>query len=243
MRRFARHDKALYNTRMAKYLKSILIFANICCIPLVVSAAEVHECDGVWTNETCNGSISKEFSVSRSAEPSPERKELNQRKLWLHDLEMLRLKAKRDFGLSASIEHVRGQCLDLKVEAEVCTKLVAEREKEIQNLIIARQAADAEKEKAEKTSSDDSQKVVIIDNRGDEWNRRGVYVTDGRRRPGVDPYNRHPYGSGHHRHEHESTSAGVSVGVSSSTGNANLGITTGSRSGSSARSAKGFIGF
>lgn len=222
---------------MRNHLKLIGIFAIIVCLSPIAASAEVQLCDGVWTNGPCNGPISKEFLVSRAPTPSAQEKALSDRKLWLHDLDMLRLKAKRNYDLDASIEHVRAKCLDSEIESSVCAQLIAQREEEIQSLIIARQSAEAEKQEV-KSQPEGSPRVVIVDNR-DSHRRPGYYITDGRgHRRGVHPIP----GRASHRHRHEESSASVSANVTSSDGRASLGINAGTSSRSSAGTRSGFIG-
>lgn len=217
--------------RMRKALIIAVFFSLNCAAP---AAAEIRQCDGVWTNSPCENVDLRGYSISVQPEPSPEQKRLETRKLWLHELDMLRLRAKREFEIQASVEHVRAACLNPETDDEACAKLVAQREEEIQSLIIAREKVRAKQRKAEEAETPPAPQVVVIEPERRHHHHHGYRVEeDLRYEPGPFATHRRPLRNRPHRHyyggheERHRESAGVRAGFRSNDGQVSVDVSAG----------------
>lgn len=111
-----------------------ILLVTCCWILAFPVKAEIHECNGTWTNKPCEDAASK----SMAEVPPREHKEdpLAKRRVWLQDLRTQYYKARRDHGILVNIQSVEDMCLDVKFSAETCSQLIGAKEKDLNELIL-----------------------------------------------------------------------------------------------------------
>lgn len=100
------------------------------------AGAEIYHCDGVWTNKACPGKSSAVMEESPIRTVDPKSTDLKKRNSWMHDLDMLRLKAKTEFEIEVRVDGVRDLCSQEETSLIDCNKIISEKEFEINQLIL-----------------------------------------------------------------------------------------------------------
>ncbi len=146
--------------------KQMLLALPFLLTPLS-TLADLHECNGVWTNTPCQGEAQHTLAETTTT-PDPLRKELSERDLWLHDLEMRRLRAKREYNIDIDISEARALCQNIKTTAIQCKQTVTEKNVAIDGALSDAERLEQQKKDAEKkaTSNDPATVVVIQNNDG-----------------------------------------------------------------------------
>jgi len=125
------------------------------------AVAEIYNCDGLWTARPCSDSSVPSLSENERTEKS----EISKRKLWLHDLDMLRLRTKRELSISPSIREVETLCLDLSRSALDCSQAVSAKETELNQLLLENKKLKVAEERnrieEEKNSSTDGAEGTV----------------------------------------------------------------------------------
>lgn len=181
------------------------VLAGLAALMPCGASAQISKCDGTWTNETCEGEVQASFKEVPASEPDPAARELSRRRIWLHDLEMLRLKAKREHDITVSTKPVEDICLTLKTPARECSNAIAAKETEINQLVTERARLALERERQEAQPSEGPTTVNVI-------NQREVIFVRPRRR--------------HHHHHHTHGGTSVELSASGSAGNISAGVST-----------------
>lgn len=168
----------------------------------------MYYCDGKWTNIKCNSEPSKTLTSPSKTTRDPIAAQLSKRKLWLHDLEMLRIKAKREHDVSVSTQSVRDACLSMKNDESTCRNLIDDKEKELNKLILSYKKLEIEKEVKEVESEEKpvkTQQQVIVIREDRRYLRRRHHQT-------------HPHGHG----TTTQAGAGISVSTTNSSGSTTI---------------------
>jgi hypothetical protein len=145
-------------------MRHSLLFAAIIFIFPLPARAELHECNGIWTNVPCAG------TPERTIQEAPKRdttvtKDQSQRSLWFHDLEMAQIKAQREYQVDVSIDNARAICSDTRMSAESCKRAITARRSEIDHRV--HDAEDLRLKRAEndkRTDSGTTETVVVQNN-------------------------------------------------------------------------------
>lgn len=147
--------------RLVLQLLGCLLFSVTVPVP---APAQIFECDGQWTNKPCGGSVTKQLNEHPTQVQSPEETERSRRKLWLHELDMLSLKAKQKYGVVPVLSPIQDLCLEEYSTSEECRKAIADKERELQTLMAEYAKAEAQKGSSSSVASgdDDATNVTVI---------------------------------------------------------------------------------
>ncbi len=154
--------------------------------------AELHQCDGTWTNKPCEGKIAESIKETSGRVRTAEEVELSQKELWLHDLEMGRLKARKEFGVKVSTLEAQTICNEKTTSLIDCRKAISAREDEIEKGVqaekdrILKRKEIEERNKAE-LAAREANKVVVIQNNVEVRPRRHRDWNDSRPGSGTPP--------------------------------------------------------
>ena len=199
------------------------------------AAAELTNCDGVWTDRPCSqGVLQRRTDVPDAAAPtaSTDSKEtqraLSQKRSLLHDVTMKSIRAKDQYNLTFSLTGLEQDCLKPETAVADCEKKTDEMHEKIDKR-VTEAAAVAEQAKSNKLREEANR---LTQERNEiETNKPVVVVTETRRYP----YYRDPRSPGYY----ENTQSGASIGVSVSGNSGNTSVGIAGQAGSSTSSGYG----
>ena len=155
--------------RAANFLQRLLVATVF--VGAVSAHAEMRECKGVWTNKPCEEAPQHALKESSSVE-SPLQREKSQRSLWLHDLEMKSIKAKREFKVDVDIGDVQVICHDLQISTAGCRKAIADKDALLEERITAAKTLALKKAQLEAQTTPQQQPLQVIVQNNDHFPRR-----------------------------------------------------------------------
>lgn len=127
--------------------------------------AEIYLCDGEWTNRNCDGDVAVSFEEAPYTPPSEERQLANDKELLVHDLNMKRVDANREYDLSLDISSERELCVQPETSVSACRKAILQKEIQIDERIIAQLKVQREKqEKRKARESEQPFNVAVVKN-------------------------------------------------------------------------------
>jgi len=115
----------------------------------IPASAEIYNCEGRWTNKPCDSNSRPAFAEEQSApDPDAETKaDLSKRKLWLQDLDLLRLRLKRKHDVAVSTREIEELCLNTNSSAIECSQAVSAKENEINQLLVEKDRLNVERDR------------------------------------------------------------------------------------------------
>lgn len=173
---------------------------------LPVSAlAELNECEGVWTNKACDGTVIEkptESAVNDSSSVESKEKAvlLSKKRSLLHELTMKTIRAKREFEVEYELDEIEAFCLNKESSLAECKEKIKTARTEI-NSEVSQAASVLQRQKANKLREDANR---LQQERNDIAANNPTVVVDERRKYYIDPYGlkrRHRVG---HRSGHNS---------------------------------------
>ena len=111
------------------------------------STAGIFNCAGTWQNKPCTGEASASLPSAPTRSQTQEAQSRSKRRLWLHDLDMLRIKAKRDFGIDLNPRDAEEICKSDNYSDLECQQIISAKETELTNLIQQAEHLAVEKDK------------------------------------------------------------------------------------------------
>jgi hypothetical protein len=158
-----------------------LLIPAVCLIPSF-GAAEIYNCSGVWTNQPCEDESKAVLEEKPVQKRTEQELQMDQKELWLHDLEMKRLDAKRNYKIDIDTTIAKQVCSDKESELTECRKEIDKAEELLVRRTFQQEKLSAKKASEEPKPAATSQTIVYIDNTRD---------TVG-----------YPYDYYHHKHKH-----------------------------------------
>ena len=152
-------------------MRALLLSCGMLAFNLVgtVVWAELYECNGVWTNRPCEGQSSNSMKESAAKQIDVAEREAKEKRFWVNDLELKRLRARKEHGLEMNVGDVMELCQDSSTTLQVCRNAVAARENEIgKSILDAKNAALKQQtleEEKRKTEADIVNQINVFDNR------------------------------------------------------------------------------
>ena len=152
-----------------------LVSSILLLLAPVLASAEIHQCNGLWTNKPCEGTVGESISETQTKNRSAADAEKSQKGLWIHELDMKRLRAKKQYNISIDTQDTTLLCNTEKTSLLDCRKGITEKENLIEEKILT--AKDLEikrresKAQAKKTPDPENNQTVVIQN-WDERHRR-----------------------------------------------------------------------
>lgn len=138
--------------------------------------AELYECNGTWTNRSCESEASTVIAERPLQQRSQEQVDRDQKKLWIHSIESKLFEARREFGIEIDITAVHSTCSEQSSSLIECRKEIDEIENTLDRRILSRHNTSVKQEKQQQENSETSDTIVYIDNRLDYpyryYNRR-----------------------------------------------------------------------
>lgn len=154
--------------RTAFFLISIFIFAGS-------GAAEIYECDGVWTDIPCDGTVGKVIKEAKGpASGETLKKESDGRtRKWLHDLDMKAFRARREHEVDVSTATAHAVCTDLQSsEFKKCRDAIDKTEAEINKLVADVRVSGSDRKPGQNNLGSEGGRnsgTTVIINRDDRW--------------------------------------------------------------------------
>lgn len=204
----------------------LLLFAIFCSAGIAHASGELVLCNGVWTNDNCEGVVEKQ--VGASSELSDEEiaavQRASKKRSLLHETRMKAIDARRNQGVDLDPEEAEAICTDSSSTVAACrtaTEAFTEKlNKQVSQAIEiakAKQEAQNEKREQQSTTNQPSHTTIVID-------ERPIYI--------LDP--RHPkhHGPGHSG-SYSAGGAAINIKGKSKDGRLEVGVTAGGSAGSS----------
>jgi len=157
--------------------KKAILFLSIVSSLLfpVMAYAELYSCDGVWTNQPCDGEIESTLQETPPRQASEESRALSQIETLLHNLRMKSIEARSSFGVDVEIEDVVSRCYSLQTspaeQLDDCRQLVGTREAVIRELVQQEELLRIRRAELEEKRREPSREVVTAIDR-----ERHIYV-------------------------------------------------------------------
>ena len=132
--------------------------------------AQVSQCGGTWTNKACAVEGSPVLEKRPVKERTQAERDLDKKKLWIHDLEMQALKAKRVTGVEVKSAPARDLCLKPDTSLLECLEAISRFQEMIIELLAKKSnVTEATQGKNQPSSSqqttiEQNNTVVIVDN-------------------------------------------------------------------------------
>lgn len=139
-----------------KLIVALLCLSTIC-------QAQIYNCDGTWTNKECSGKTSQIKETTKTPASTPS-KDLAKKKTWINELDLLRLKAKREHQIQVSISAIEDICLTPSTTLADCSKTISDKEKQINELIIAKQNSEQKSKQKQSEEKPSTNTTVTIYN-------------------------------------------------------------------------------
>lgn len=129
--------------------------------------AELSNCNGVWTNEPCDGKASSKLEEKDFTPQDPQKRLQSKKQQILHDLRMKELNAERAYKVDVAIDAAETSCNNPATTLEDCQEKVSElRDKIDQGILAAKELSIKEKkleaEKAEAKAKAENNTTTII---------------------------------------------------------------------------------
>jgi hypothetical protein len=144
--------------------------------------AELHDCNGVWTNRPCDAGQSESTLKEKAYREQSEAERTADRKRFIfNELDLRRLKAIREQNISLAIETVRDACMSAGTSLADCQKEANDANAELDKRIAA--VVPKEQPKAKEKEEAPTQTVVtVIDNTYIDRGRRFSHDREGHQR-------------------------------------------------------------
>jgi hypothetical protein len=101
----------------------LILIAFLIALP-AAAHAEIHDCDGTWTNKPCKDAPLKKLSEQHAVPRSPQEVDREQRESWLTDLSLRRTDISRKYGVDIDISDVQAACRRPSQSPEACHALI-----------------------------------------------------------------------------------------------------------------------
>lgn len=137
--------------------------------------AELVNCNGVWTNQPCNGNARHKMKETPHVPRTPAQIANSKKDILIHDLRMLAIRARDVLDVPVSLSAVEAVCVEDSDSIEECRKAVKERSAEIE-LLVARHK--------QNTKKDDTKQIEVRTNNVTVLNNNFVDDYYGHRFPG-----------------------------------------------------------
>ena len=132
---------------MAKAISATCFLALTLCLK-ANGAAQIYECRGVITNKPCGGGAAPLFEEKPYQPPSKQTIEEQKKELWINDLEIARVKVRKEYGIDVNVSRTSDLCR--RSSLDECRRAIEDKEKEINQLILVKIASeDNQKEKSD----------------------------------------------------------------------------------------------
>lgn len=200
-------------------MKNYLLTLLLSLLLTSTARAELSNCNGVWTNDPCEGNASTKLEEKDFKPQDPQKRLQSKKQQILHDLRMKELNSERAYKVDVAIDAAETSCNDPATTLEDCQEKVTELRDKIDKRILAAKKLEIkekkiEAEKAEAEAQGNTTSITIIKER--------------RRYPWrEEEYNHIP---GTYRRERRTERSGFNIGGTVTGSNANLGGSIGRRS-------------
>ena len=145
----------------------LICFAALIAFP-ATSWAEVHNCDGRWTNKPCAGKVEEVLPEYKQPEGSAGDPALSQKRTIFHDLTMKAIEAKHRYDLRFDLGGVREGCFKETASLSDCRKLVNVMAERIDRSVaekaalLAKEKANELQEEQNKLQQEGSNNVTVV---------------------------------------------------------------------------------
>jgi len=110
------------------------------------SVADLVECDGVWTNEPCEGQALSVIDEEPGRELTPEERRKKDIDYLLRNLSSTRYRAEREIGVPINTAVARSACEAENATVDLCRETVAKRVAEIERMLMSHLQAQEKRE-------------------------------------------------------------------------------------------------
>jgi len=138
--------------------KLAIIFSLFICHS---ANAEFQTCSGVLTNKPCSELTKKTKSLSKGASQISSKEDSKKESL-IHELNMLSIKAKREYKLDYDIEILKQECKNSSLIE--CDKVVKEANKELQEMINSEKIIKLKKAQLDNKPKNENKTTIVIQN-------------------------------------------------------------------------------
>lgn len=101
------------------------------------AAAELNQCNGVWTNKPCVGARGESIAEKERTPRTQSEIELDGKRLLIHDLEIRATSARKDFNVEVGLLAERTLCLTSESTVAECEAAINIKRKEIEERTLA----------------------------------------------------------------------------------------------------------
>ena len=154
--------------------KKVLLYLALNGLLVGSAHADFVQCNGVWTNQPCEGSVGATISQTPPPAASEDPSRGAKRSL-LHELTMKNIKAREEFEIRYDLKTLEDFCLRKETTVEECQKRISQADSELDKKILResriaserkQRKADEEKAKIAKTQEEsNTTQINIIQNR------------------------------------------------------------------------------
>lgn len=194
-------------------MKNYLLTLLLSLLLTSTARAELSNCNGVWTNDPCEGNASSKLEEKDFKPQDPQKRLQSKKQQILHDLRMKELNSERTHKIDIAIDPAETVCNDPATTLEDCQEKVTELRNKIDDAVrdareieIEEKKIEAEKAEAKTKAENNTTTITIIKER--------------RRHPWrEEEYNQIP---GTYRRERKSEHSGFNIGGTVTGSNATI---------------------
>jgi hypothetical protein len=148
-----------------KIFIAILFCLTICAVS--TGAAELVECNGTWTNKPCDKATGAPLEEKPVRELTQAEKEMNSKKLWLHDLEMQVIQVRRETGINIKFSTTQDVCLRTESSLSDCQRAISETQSALVNALMAKISSGNNRDERDQSAGVQQNSTVVVVE--DDW--------------------------------------------------------------------------